>query len=126
MVTGEGLQSLARAFTAEGTGAVVAGWWNVNDATAAQLMQDFYRRWANEQDPQSIALSLRGSKLDWLNNPQVPYQHKLPYYWAALNYSGNPQPLKNSIAPGNAAYLWWMLAVLGTTGLFLLLRRTRR
>lgn len=126
MVTGEGVQSLARAFTAEGTGAVVAGWWNVNDATAAQLMQNFYREWINDGSQKSIASALRGSKLDWLNDPKVPYQHKLPYYWAALNYAGNPQPLKDPVTQKTPGYVWWMLAVLVATGLFVVVRRFTR
>jgi len=98
MVMGEGVQSLARAFIAQGANAVVAGWWNVNDATAAQLMQRFYRSWTTGRA--SIAGSLRSSKLDWLNDPQIAYQHKLPYYWAALNYAGNPAPFPKDVIDG--------------------------
>jgi tetratricopeptide (TPR) repeat protein len=127
MVTGEGVQSLARAFTAEGAGAVVAGWWNVNDAMAAQLMQRFYRGWATEDDRKSIAAALRRSKLDWLNDPKAPYQHKLPYYWAALNYAGNPQPLQSALMQNDPKYRWWIIAALAGAGLlFVIVLRVRR
>ena len=126
MVTGEGVQSLARAFTAEGAGAVVAGWWNVNDAAAAQLMMKFYRGWTKDEHQKNIASALRRAKLDWLYDPQVSYQYKLPYYWAALNYAGNPEPLKASIIPNSHTWLWWIIAVLAAAGLFVIILRFRR
>jgi len=127
MVTGEGVWSLSRAFTAEGASAVVAGWWNVNDAAAAQLMKSFYREWTNNGHQKNIASALRKSKLDWLYDPQVPYQHKLPYYWAALNYAGNPEPLKAPIIQNDHSWLWWIIAVLAAVGLFvIILRRSPR
>jgi CHAT domain-containing protein len=122
MVTGEGVQSLARSFIAQGTNAVVAGWWNVNDATAARIMQQFYRSCASGET--NTAGSLRSSKLDWINDPQVSYQHKLPYYWAALNYAGNPAPLSDGViyeikkrplnwVTGWATVIFMLLAVTG-------------
>jgi len=125
MVMGEGVQSLARAFIAQGANAVVAGWWNVNDATAAQLMQRFYRSWATGQT--TIAGSLRSCKLDWLNDPKVSYQHKLPYYWAALNYAGNPAPVPKDVIDENKSWppKWviGLIALLFATILLLVVRR---
>ena len=125
MVMGEGVQSLARAFIAQGANAVVAGWWNVNDATAAQLMQRFYRSWATGQT--TIAGSLRSCKLDWLNDPKVSYQHKLPYYWAALNYAGNPAPFPKDVIDENKSWppKWviGLIALLFATILLLVVRR---
>lgn len=126
MVMGEGVQSLARAFTAEGANAVVAGWWNVNDAAAATLMKDFYRQWTHDEKQKDIASALRKSKLGWLYDPQVSYQYKLPYYWAALNYAGNPQPLKDPIVQDDPHYLWWLIAALAAAGLFYIALRLRR
>jgi len=100
MVSGEGVQSLARAFIGGGTGAVVAGWWDVNDETASRLMQSFYSRLVSQQESAAVkenaALALRAAKLNWLKDPAVNYLHKLPYYWAVLNYQGDPQPLKEA------------------------------
>jgi|GEM_PF-371672 len=150
MVTGEGTQSLARAFTANGTHAVVAGWWNVNDETAAQLMLGFYRSLfsghtgpattsgpedssppSNTGAPPDAAECLRRSKLDWLKDPQITYQQKLPYYWAALNYTGNPAPLPtqaftHSPAPGIPAWLWWTIPLLVIVVVVFFARRSRR
>jgi len=105
---------------------VVAGWWNVNDAAAAQLMMKFYRGWTKDEHQKNIASALRRAKLDWLYDPQVSYQYKLPYYWAALNYAGNPEPLKASIIPNSHTWLWWIIAVLAAAGLFVIILRFRR
>ena len=140
MVTGEGVQSLARAFTAGGANAVIAGWWNVNDEAAAQLMQGFYSALTSKSRPgpgpskaalgsedHNAAQALRLSKLNWLDNSALPYVHKLPYYWAALNYQGNPHPLqKDSFLVKNSRnnFSWWWLLLLLPV-LWLLTRRLR-
>lgn len=115
MVTGEGVQSLARAFTGGGANAVIAGWWNVDDETAARLMEGFYLQMKDSAgEKENAARALRAAKVSWLKDPTVPYLKKLPYYWAALNYQGNPQPLKeNPFAggPGSGRY-WWSILLL--------------
>jgi len=111
MITGEGIQSLARAFTACGTNGVVAGWWNVHDEVAARLMRQFYHTWAQGEN---AAMALRQAKLDLLNDAQEPYLHKLPYYWAALNYQGCPvqMPLAKDNGMNKPAGWWFMAGVL--------------
>lgn len=94
-VTGEGVQSLARGFTAGGAAAVVAGWWNVNDQAAAKLMADFYAQMALQAGGGGVvnaAAALRQSKLTWINDGDHSPLLQLPYYWAALTYQGNPMP----------------------------------
>jgi CHAT domain-containing protein len=92
IITGEGVQSLARAFTAGGANAIVAGWWDLNDEAAAQLMGDFYTRLMADENG-NAASALRQAKLKWLNDPHIDYLRKLPYFWATLGYLGNPEPL---------------------------------
>jgi len=116
MVTGEGVQSLARAFTGGGAKAVIAGWWNVNDETAASLMKGIYSQLIAQQATSGVkinaARALRAAKLNWLKDPAVPYLHKLPYYWAALTYQGNPQPLREETFQGAGGRwiigYWWL------------------
>lgn len=113
MVTGEGAQSMARAFTSAGTNGVITGWWNVHDEVAARLMGLFYRE-LQKSVPPSEALS--SAKRSWLADPAVPYLEKLPWYWAALNYQGTTAPLPtnfyttamtNNVLSGR---LWWIFA----------------
>jgi len=131
MVSGEGVQSLARAFIGGGTGAVVAGWWDVNDETAGRLIQGFYSQLVSQDDSkggkENAARALRAAKMNWLKDPAVNYLHKLPYYWAVLNYQGDPQPLKEAVfssARHNKALVYGLpvLAVI----IILVLYRVRR
>ena len=117
-VSGEGVQSLARAFTAGGAAAVVAGWWNVNDEATAKMMGGFYAQMAAKSGHAvDAAFALRSSKLAWLNDPSRSPILQLPYYWAALNYQGNPMPFAATGSSGLSAshrlrtgWWWWLLA----------------
>ena len=104
MVTGEGVQSMAHAFMAGGTPAVVAASWNVNDATAPLLMQQFYQQLSKQHN---AAVALQQAKLHWLNDPGVTDLHKLPYYWAALSFQGNTQAIV--LGPSGHHWYWWLL-----------------
>lgn len=129
-VSGEGVQSLARGFTAGGAAAVVAGWWNVNDEATAKLMAGFYAQMAARTGHAvNAAVSLRQSKLAWLNDPGRSPVLQLPYYWAALNYQGNPIPFgaggSSGLSPSGrpGARWWWLLAagMIGVTGVTVVL-----
>ncbi|GGB12882.1 hypothetical protein GCM10011511_40660 [Puia dinghuensis] len=114
MVTGEGVQSLARAFTAGGAKAVVAGWWNLNDETAAQLMERYYAALTEDTstgDRVNAADALRRVKLAWLSDATVPYLHKLPYFWAGLGYLGDPTPVSKGSFGEKKGPRWWPLLV---------------
>jgi CHAT domain-containing protein len=77
---GEGLVGLAWAFLEAGAQSVIAGLWDVNDRSTAQLMGALYQRMAQGQKP---AEALRQAKLELLRS-NGPYAK--PYYWAAFLY----------------------------------------
>lgn len=106
LVTGEGIQSMAHAFMAGGTPAVVAASWNVNDATAPLLMQQFYAQLWKQRN---AAVALQLAKLNWLKDPGVTDMHKLPYYWAALSFQGNTQVI---VLHTPTQYWYWLLLLL--------------
>ena len=114
LVAGEGIQSMAHAFMAGGTPAVVAASWNVNDATAPLLMQQFYEQLPAQHN---AAAALQQAKLNWLNNPQVSDMHKLPYYWAALTLQGNTEAVLPE-QPSHRWY-WWLLLLFIPAVIFL-------
>jgi CHAT domain-containing protein/tetratricopeptide (TPR) repeat protein len=119
LVTGEGIQSMAHAFMAGGTPAVVAASWNVNDATAPLLMQQFYKQLSEQNN---AAVALQQAKLNWLNDPGVTEMHKLPYYWAALSFQGNTQ----AVVLHSSSRQWYWLLLLLVIPVFMLLRKFRR
>jgi CHAT domain-containing protein len=73
---GEGLVGLTWAFLSSGAGNVIAGLWNVEDASTADLMSGLYGRLAKGLGP---AEALRQAKLE-LRRSDPAYAK--PYYWA--------------------------------------------
>jgi CHAT domain-containing protein len=73
---GEGLIGFAWAFLEAGARDVVAGLWDVNDASTATLMDRFYGGLGAGQDP---AQALRNAKLALLHGEP---RYRKPFYWA--------------------------------------------
>jgi CHAT domain-containing protein/Tfp pilus assembly protein PilF len=73
---GEGLVGFAWAFLEAGAQNVVAGLWEVDDASTAKLMEHLYAEVRNGASPQQ---ALRAAKLAMLHS-EGPYRK--PYYWA--------------------------------------------
>jgi CHAT domain-containing protein/Tfp pilus assembly protein PilF len=73
---GEGPVGLAWAFLKAGAGNVVAGLWNVEDASTSELMEALYRELAKGVAPTA---ALRGAKLGHLHSGTA---YRKPFYWA--------------------------------------------
>ena len=76
LYAGEGLVGFAWAFLQAGARNVVAGLWDVNDRSTAQLMVGLYARLSENS---GVAEALRSAKLALIRSPG-PYRK--PYYWA--------------------------------------------
>ncbi len=80
-VGGDEMAGLSLALLSAGAGALLLGLWNVNAATTARLMDDFYAR----LDGAGQAAALRGAMLalrDGLLSPPPDIDPADPYYWA--------------------------------------------
>lgn len=73
---GEGLVGLGWAFLSAGAENVVAGLWNVEDASTATLMSELYRGVRHGLPP---AEALRGAKLKLVHSATA---YRKPFYWA--------------------------------------------
>jgi CHAT domain-containing protein/tetratricopeptide (TPR) repeat protein len=73
---GEGPMGFAWAFLQAGAREVVAGLWDVSDASTEALMDRFYAALGTGQDP---ARALRNAKLNLL---QSQPKYRKPFYWA--------------------------------------------
>src|SRR5207247_7286242 len=83
-VTGEGLIGLSRAFFYAGANSVMASLWNVDDASTARFMGDFYTA---IREGAAIDEAARQAKRAFIaRDPR--FRH--PYYWAAFIVTGNP------------------------------------
>lgn len=91
---GEGVISLARAFTQAGARAMVTTLWSVEDRATAQIMADFYR-YLSEGLTKDAAL--RQARLDYLATAEPEFAH--PFFWAGLTASGNMEALRKKAEP---------------------------
>jgi CHAT domain-containing protein len=101
---GREIDSLGMVMQKRDAAAVLATLWDVNDASTAQLMADFYSRWAATPGIEKVE-ALRQAQLAMLHNtasirattgrgntveaaaPTATYAH--PYYWAPFVLIGN-------------------------------------
>ncbi|MCG8578342.1 MAG: CHAT domain-containing protein [Bacteroidales bacterium] len=97
---GEGLLSIARAFTYAGVEAQVMTLWPVNDKSGAKIVEGFYKNLENGLDKNK---ALQASKLNYLVNADGVKSH--PYYWANYVLAGNTSPVKQQMPKGLFLYL---------------------
>ena len=112
---GEGVMSLARAFSNAGCGSVVMSLWEADGAASKQLMVNFYRHLdaglARED-------ALRQAKLDYLAsaNPSMV----APYFWGNFVLIGKGGALEEQ------SWSWWVWLVVALVGSALLAFAARR
>jgi hypothetical protein len=100
---GEGIMSLARAFTYAGVPATVMGLWQVDDRATAMLMEYFYK---HLKEGQTKDVALKNAKLDYLHTIKDPLLRH-PYYWAGFVVTGNTDAITE-----NTAIPWWWIVSL--------------
>jgi CHAT domain-containing protein len=108
LAKGEGLMSLARAFTYAGCPNIIGSLWKADDKSTAWIMQRFYRFY---NDGTNAATALQKAKLDYINSPEIEKRFKSPNYWAHLVLTGVPDNNNTS------SYLWlWIVGIIATLG----------
>jgi CHAT domain-containing protein len=88
LAKGEGVMSLARAFSIGGVPSVVMSHWNVDDEATSKLMDFFY---ANLADGMSKGEALQKAKLRYLSDADP--SGAAPFYWAAFVSVGDDAPV---------------------------------
>jgi len=84
--SGEGINSLSRAFLFADAASVVGSMWNLNEEAGKSILVGFYHGLKDEKDKPT---SLRDAKLNYINNNK----YKSPYYWSSLVLMGDPSSL---------------------------------
>ena len=85
--SGEGLVGLAWAFMRAGAHRVIAGLWNVEDASTSELMESLYRGLTHGEAPEE---ALRHAKLRLVQSDSA---YRKPFYWAPfMMYTRTAQP----------------------------------
>jgi len=121
LLKGEGIASLARAFTFAGAPNLIVSQWPVKDNTTSDFMAYFYRN-IHAGMPKGVAL--HQAKLRFLDEQAPQLTH--PYFWAPFIYIGDRQAVTDlpkkpafSIIPG----LLLVLATLVVIGMVVLRKR---
>lgn len=118
-LSGEGINSLARAFLFADASAVVGSLWDLNEVSGLSIFDRFYN---NLKSSNSKPEALRQAKLEFIkNNP-----YKSPYHWASLICIGNPDSLQSTFSPGvpPLVLLVLLLAIVTFVGLKLISKKT--
>jgi CHAT domain-containing protein/tetratricopeptide (TPR) repeat protein len=116
LAKGEGLLSLARAFTYAGCPNIIASLWKADDKSTAWIIQRFYQY---QKKGISAANSLQKAKLDYIQSPDIEKRFKTPNYWAHLVLTGIPE------ATTTTNYWFWIVGIAIIILLFLLYKKFR-
>ena len=111
---GEGVVSLARAFTYAGAKSIVTTLWSINDATTKDVISFFYE---NLNEGFTVGESLRNAKLKYIEQADDPN----PFYWAAFTLTGESNRLPSSSSTA-AALPWQFLVFVALLFLLLFIR----
>jgi CHAT domain-containing protein/tetratricopeptide (TPR) repeat protein len=101
LAKGEGLMSLARAFTYAGCPNIIASLWKADDKSTAWIIQRFYHYL---QSGTSAASALQKAKLDYIQSPDIEKRFKTPNYWAHLVLTGIPE--------NKSGTFWWLWIII--------------
>lgn len=120
---GEGVMSLARAFTYAGVPATVTSLWKVPDITTKEIMVEFYK---NLKQGMTKDAALRQAKLTYLTNAPESIAAN-PYFWAGFVPMGNMEAMDFSepIAMKVAYILAGLIALWGLGSWFYQNRKKR-
>ena len=97
---GEGVISLARAFTYAGASSIITSLWVVKETPSAKIMQSFYRNMAGGMTKDK---ALQQAKLEFIDNSRRG-EEAHPYVWASLIHIGNNEPIRGKSG-------WWYYAL---------------
>ncbi|MEM1319441.1 MAG: CHAT domain-containing protein [Bacteroidota bacterium] len=99
---GEGIRSLAMAFSYAGARSLCTSLWSVQDKAMQDLMVTYYQEL---KDGASKDRALRQSKLNYLLNHDSERSH--PFYWAAPILIGDAKAI--AFSEGSRAWPWYLL-----------------
>jgi len=119
MAAGEGIMSLGRGFLFAGCPNMIFTLWTVDDESGKSIMKSFYR---NIKSGQTVATSLRNSKLDYIDSADEIHAH--PHFWAAFSAIG--PDLSIDLDHGNMRPWYFLLfGMIGFAGVFILAQKRK-
>jgi CHAT domain-containing protein/tetratricopeptide (TPR) repeat protein len=101
---GEGAMSIARGFQNTGASNMLFSLWSINDFTTSKIIENFY---SNLNKRLTYSEANTSSKIQFLNDVDIPNAKKSPYYWSAFVYYGALETNETH------NYFWlWILGVI--------------
>lgn len=104
---GEGLISLAKAFSFAGCPSSVMSLWEIDEKNSVQIIELFYDQL---EKTKSTVSSLRNAKLEYLNSSHDDLQH--PYYWSGITLLGPDMHIHLKTKIGGEAWLGFIASSL--------------
>jgi CHAT domain-containing protein len=120
-IHGEGMMSLARAFSYAGCKSVITSLWKADDAATAYITKRLHH-YLKSGKPKDVALQL--AKRDYLEDDSIADRFKTPAFWSHLILIGDTSPLYASSSHG-----WWVaggIAIMVLAAIVYVVRRRRR
>lgn len=108
---GEGISSLARAFTHTGAKSLVTTRWQVDNSSTSKIIQSFYLR-LSDRMPKDLAL--QQAKISYLSAAKEELGRTHPMFWAPHTLMGDASPLLTS----NRLFIYLCCSFLGLLGVF--------
>lgn len=105
---GEGVYSLARAFSAAGVPSTVMSLWLLHENTARPILESFFR---NLKLGMTKDEALREAKLDFLKKDEN-FEMTHPFYWAGIAALGDMRALDLPEKPLHPLQNYWVLIAL--------------
>lgn len=115
LIQGEGLMSLARAFSFAGCKSLVMSQWDVLDATNPVIMKSFYEALKNGE---TKSAALRLAKLNYLNTASNNLSN--PYLWASMIHIGDNSPTYRN------SYKYWAISVIFMLSILIFFYKKRK
>jgi len=113
---GEGMISLAHAFTYAGSESILTSLWKIDEKSSAEIVGYFYDNLKNKM-PKDKAL--KEAKISYLQNAQGRTRH--PNYWAGLVLMGDTTPLELS-----QSWPWWTWILVAVVALIFVVTLSRK
>jgi CHAT domain-containing protein len=120
VVRGEGVISMARAFSFAGCRSLILSLWTLDDITARNITKYFYEN-INQGMPKDVAL--QQAKL--MNLDTITAEKHIPRYWASLALVGNADPIPTTGVFGRVS-TWLGLFAIGSLGLYSWRKRKKK
>jgi CHAT domain-containing protein len=115
LIKGEGIISLARAFSYAGCPNMITSQWKADDLSTAYILHRVHHYL---QKDMPVAKALAKAKRDYLDDSSIDGRKKTPAFFAHLRFTGQLE------TAGQTFNAWWLLAIPVLLIVYLFIKKT--